>query len=243
MRAEYAAGQRGAYSPVMSPPARRLFSPFDPRSALGRLGISLCMAGALVAVLRGVAGVNGVVTALGGWDIGGLTWLVLVWLTTANADAIVTRARAGAEDPGRRAAYFVVLLGSSASLLAATLLSRRVKSMADDGERTLLVSLCFIAVAIAWMLAHTAFTLRYAHLYYREDEEGVGGVEFAGSLPPSYLDFAYFAFTIGMCFQVSDMSVSSRQIRGTVLAHALISFAFNSVLLAFVLNLVFGAVG
>jgi uncharacterized membrane protein len=54
--------------------------------------------------------------------------------------------------------------------------------------------------------------------------------------------FAYFAFTIGMCFQVSDMCVTSPQIRRLVLMHAVISFTYNSIVLAFVLNLVFGAV-
>ncbi len=231
-----------AADPASTPRPRRSFSPFDPRSAIGRLVIALVVAG-VTAFVVDIFSDNAAVIALGGWDAGGLAWLALAWFVTADADAIVTRARAGAEDPGRRAAYLVVILGSFASLLAATLLSRHLKSMAADSERTVLILLCFAAVAIAWLLAHTAFTLRYAHLYYREDSEGIGGVEFAGSLPPSYLDFAYFAFTIGMCFQVSDMSVSSPQIRRTVLAHAMISFAFNSVLLAFVLNLVFGAVG
>ena len=63
--------------------------------------------------------------------------------------------------------------------------------------------------------------------------------ELPGKEPPSYFDFAYFAFTIGMCFQVSDVCVTSRQIRRAVLLHAVISFAYNSVILAFVLNLVF----
>ena len=81
---------------------------------------------------------------------------------------------------------------------------------------------------------------RYAHLYYREDAEGVGGVTFPGEHPPTYSDFAYFAFTVGMCFQVSDACVTSPQIRRTVLAHAVVSFVYNSVILAFVLNLVFG---
>ena len=227
---------------TVSSPRARSFSPFDPRSAIGRLVLALLVAGGVVAVLRALS-ISSLVITLGSWDAGGLTWLGLAWLVTVDADAIVTHDRAGAEDPGRRAAYLIVTLGSFASLLAATLLSRHLKSVADDSERTVLVALCFGAVAIAWLLTHTAFTLRYAHLYYREDSEGVGGVEFAGSLPPSYLDFAYLAFTIGMCFQVSDMSVSSPQIRRAVLAHAMISFAFNSVLLAFVLNLVFGAVG
>ena len=61
-----------------------------------------------------------------------------------------------------------------------------------------------------------------------------------GHTPPAYFDFAYFAFTLGMCFQVSDACVSSHQIRKVVLLHAVISFAYNSVILAFVLNLVFG---
>jgi uncharacterized membrane protein len=60
-------------------------------------------------------------------------------------------------------------------------------------------------VLIAWLLTHTAYTLRYAHLYYRDDEEGIGGLEFPGKEPSDALDFAYFAFTLGMCFQVSDV--------------------------------------
>ncbi len=93
---------------------------------------------------------------------------------------------------------------------------------------------------LSWALTHTAFTLRYAHLSPREDAEGVGGIEFPGGGRPCYLDFAYLAFTIGMCFQVSDTTVCSRQIRSTVLLHAALSFFYNTAILAFVLNLVFG---
>ena len=100
-----------------------------------------------------------------------------------------------------------------------------------------------MTVALAWAIGHTAFTFRYAHLFYREDDEGIGGVTFSGANDPTYFDFAYFAFTIGMCFQVSDASVTSCQIRRAVLVHAVLSFAYNTLILAFVLNLVFGAVG
>jgi uncharacterized membrane protein len=70
-------------------------------------------------------------------------------------------------------------------------------------------------------------------------KEGIGGVEFPGGAPPAYSDFAYLAFTIGICFQVSDASVTSRQIRHTVLLHAVMSFVYTTTILAFVLNLVF----
>jgi uncharacterized membrane protein len=99
--------------------------------------------------------------------------------------------------------------------------------------------LCLATVALAWGMTQTAFAFRYARLYYRADSEGVGGLELPGKEAPDYFDFAYFAFTIGMCFQVSDVCVTSTQIRRTVLLHAVISFAYNSVILAFVLNLVF----
>src|SRR5437016_2847003 len=72
---------------------------------------------------------------------------------------------------------------------------------------------------------------------------GVGGVNFPGRSAPGYLDFAYLAFTVGMCFQVSDVTVSSPQIRHAVLLHAVLSFVYNTAILAFVLNLVFGFAG
>ena len=68
--------------------------------------------------------------------------------------------------------------------------------------------LALVAVATAWSLTHTSYTLRYAHLYYR-DEGGVGGLVFPGDRPPDDFDFAYFACTIGMCFQVSDVVIVS----------------------------------
>ena len=64
-------------------------------------------------------------------------------------------------------------------------------------------------------------------------------IDFPGGERPDYHDFAYFAFTVGMCFQVSDVQVSSRQIRRTVLHHALLPFAYSTAIIAFVLNLLF----
>lgn len=95
----------------------------------------------------------------------------------------------------------------------------------------------FLAVVLSWVVTHTMFTLRYAHLYYGDGE--VGGLDFPGVEPPVDDDFAYFAFTIGMCFQVSDVVISSSRIRREALLHALLSFVYNTVILALSLNLVF----
>jgi uncharacterized membrane protein len=172
------------------------------------------------------------------WNVGGFVLLLVAWSSIVHADPAVTRERARADDPGRTLVYVIVVLTSFVSLLAATALARTAHTLTANRER-IFMGLCLTTVSMAWTVTHTAFTLRYAHLYYRDDSEGVGGITVPGVGDPTYFDFAYFAFTIGMCFQVSDICVTSRQIRQTVLFHALISFAYNSVILAFVLNLVF----
>jgi uncharacterized membrane protein len=96
------------------------------------------------------------------------------------------------------------------------------------------------AVVSAWGLTHTAYALRYAHLYYRDDDDGEGGLEFPGKIDPDGFDFAYFSFTLGMCFQVSDVCITSRTIRRTVLSHTLLSFLYNTVVLGLALNLMLG---
>jgi uncharacterized membrane protein len=214
---------------------RRLW---NPRHALTRVGLSV-LAGA-VAYALGAPRLAMPSALLLAWDAAGLALLGLSWSLFATADAKLTRQRAADEDPGRRVVYVIVVLTSLVSILAATALVGTVHDL-EPGPKHVLAGLCLTAVVLAWALTHTAFTFRYAHLYYREDAEGVGGVDFPGNHPPAYFDFAYFAFTVGMCFQVSDTCVSSAQIRRSVLLHAIISFAYNSILLAFVLNLVFGA--
>jgi uncharacterized membrane protein len=211
-----------------------------PRRATGRIGLAIA-AGALggwgFSVHHPMA-----LAVVAGWDLGGLVMLALAWLTIVRCDPALTQERAGSEDPGRTAVYVLVTVTSGVSLFAATILSRRARVIAAE-DPAVLVGLCLLAVALAWALTHTSFTMRYAHLYYREDAEGVGGVELPGGGRPSYADFAYFAFTVGMCFQVSDCTVSSPQIRRAVLMHAVLSFVYNTVILALTLNLVFGAAG
>jgi uncharacterized membrane protein len=92
-------------------------------------------------------------------------------------------------------------------------------------------------VALAWASVHTVFTTRYARLYFTGSP---GGVDWGGSEPPSYLDFAYLAFTVGMTFQVSDTAVTDRRIRFAVLRHALLSYLFGTVFIATMINLVAG---
>ena len=182
------------------------------------------------------------VAVLGGWNAAGLTLLALAWLIIGTCDASATGERAAREDPGRTAVTGLVILASLAGVLAVTILVRKPEAIAPT-QQLELVALSLLTVMVSWTLTHTAFTLRYAHLYYREDDEGVGGAVFPGDEKPNYLDFAYLAFTVGMTFQVSDTAVSSKRIRHTVLVHAVLSFLYSTAILAFVLNLVAGLAG
>jgi len=211
-----------------------------PHTALARSAAALAIGAAagLTLSLR----YSSPVAVLGGWNAGGLTLLGLAWLIIATADAETTGRRAAADDPGRTAVTVLVLLASLAGFVAVTVLVRSPETIAPREEAELVV-LCLLTVAVSWTLTHTAFTLRYAHLYYREEGGRGGGAEFPGGAPPSYLDFAYMAFTVGMCFQVSDTPVSNPHIRHTVLAHSVLSFLYSTAFLAFVLNLVAGMAG
>jgi uncharacterized membrane protein len=176
------------------------------------------------------------------WDVAALVMVSFAWMIFLHAGPQETHRHAGSQDPGRRAVNVLVIFASAISLLATAVILRQARAQAPD-VRDLFVVLCILAVAAAWLLTHSAYALRYAHLYYRDDDEGVGGLTFPGDAAPCYLDFAYFAFTIGMCFQVSDISVPSRQIRRAVLGHSMLSFLYNTAILATAINLAVGVFG
>ena len=208
-----------------------------PARALSRAAI------ASVAALLAGAALSAVVplrlAVLSGWDVGAIVLLFFAWRRIWVSGDAETRTHAAGDDPGRAAVFVLVVLAAGGSLISTVALVHKVKAV-PGAEGDALVALSLLNVALSWAVTQTAFALRYAHLYYREDEEGVGGVEFPGGAQPSYFEFAYLAFTVGMCFQVSDSSVSSPQIRRAVLLHAVLAFVFNTAILAFALNLVFG---
>ena len=93
------------------------------------------------------------------------------------------------------------------------------------------------SVVLAWAVVHTVFSLRYADLYYEGEP---GGIDFNEDDPPSYSDFAYLAWTIGMTFQVSDTDLKTQAIRRTALRHGLLSYMFGALIIATTINLIAG---
>ena len=133
--------------------------------------------------------------------------------------------------------FFYVLISVVGMALAISL-------MPDIGDLETMrgLSLAFMAalgVISAWGVLHTSYGLHYAYLSYRS-EESAGGLTFPGEQRPDQLDFAYFAFTIGTSFAVSDVDVTDRAIRRAVLGHQILSFFYNATILALAINLVTG---
>ncbi|MBS2033540.1 DUF1345 domain-containing protein [bacterium] len=178
------------------------------------------------------------VKGLAGWIVASTAALAYQGWMIARSNAEQTRRRASLEDPGRTVVWLMILAACLFSLVASLVLmgEKDLRSHAPE------MLACLWAVLSSWFLTHTSFTLRYAHLYYRDDRNQ-GGLEFPGDQPPDDWDFAYYAFTIGMCFQTSDVSVSDRSIRRTTLLHSIISFFFNTAILALTFNLIMGHLG
>ncbi len=175
-----------------------------------------------------------------GWIAASLALLIRVWTVTLEGDALSTRERASAEDPGRNAALSLVLLASVFGFIAAIQLLGRTKDIAPNVNPSITIALGLLSIVTSWTLIHTAMQIRYAHMYYFEcgDETGL---QFPGGKEPSDLDFAYFSFVIGMTFQVSDVQVTQPSMRRLVLFHGILSFVFNTAILALTVNILSGA--
>lgn len=202
----------------------------DLRRALPRLVLSL--AAALFAAW--VFGSFGwVVQIVAAWSGLSLTQLGLSWWIIASSTAEETQRWVEEEDPARQVTTLFIVFANLVSLLLTIYLLRHLRTLPGVNHR-LMVGLCLTAVLVSWFSTHTTYTAHYAHRYYRDG----GGLNFPENVPPAFWDFAYFAFTLGMCFQVSDVTIGKGKLRRIALGHALLSFFFNTSILALALNAV-----
>ncbi|MBD1394450.1 DUF1345 domain-containing protein [Mucilaginibacter glaciei] len=169
-----------------------------------------------------------------------LSWIVILWAHPKDIRKI-----ASLEDSSRYLITLFVLTASLVSLLAIFLLLKSSKGESEEKVAGYVI-LAMGAVITSWWMVHTIYTMRYAHLYYSVDKGNrkfAGGLEFPGDdKEPDYMDFVYFSFVLGMTFQVSDVEISSKQIRRIAWAHGLISFAFNTAIVALSINIISGLV-
>ena len=212
-----------------------------------------------VAIAIACAG-GAITSAQSGWRFGllvGLAALCIVysawsWVVMWPFDGHQTRTHAQAEEPGRLVSHVLVVFLAFGCLASVALLL-----LGTDGDRDVQAAVALLSCAVAWFSVHTIFTALYGQLYYADAEAGLadeltgrapsgddgGGIDFAGTVVPSYRDFAYVAFTMGMCFQVSDTGFRNTTMRTAGLQHALISYVFGTVVIAALINFVAGLGG
>ncbi len=170
-----------------------------------------------------------------GWDVAAVFSLGSTWRTVGRLNPEGSERSAVHQDPSVPASELVLILSAVACLGGVGLALVKAGQVGGDTKAYLIV-LGVVSVVASWATVHTIFTLRYARLYYGAGR--AGGIDFNEGQAPSYLDFAYVAFTIGMTFQVSDTDLTSHEIRRTALRHALLSYLFGAVIIGMMINIV-----
>jgi len=208
-----------------------------------RLVLSLIVLAAALALLP--PSLPAALRVAGAWDSGVVVFLGLTWWMVAHCPRDRTRATVLANDQGRVGVLLLVLCAIVASMAAIFLLLERPKGAGE--AHGLQVALAVLTIVCSWMLTHVMYALHYAHRFYRDDpatpeDNATGGLVFPGAGAPHYWDFLYFSLVIGMTCQVSDVQVSSRAMRELVLWHGVLSFAFNTIILALSINIVAGLI-
>ena len=172
------------------------------------------------------------------WDAAVAVYLLAVYEMMARADLTRIRRQSALQDEGRFGVLVLTVLAALASLGA---IVAELGSHPGDGRTGFRLTLATVTIALSWGLVHTIFALHYAHEFHA-DRRGGGGLAFPGAGEPTYWDFVYFSFVIGMTSQVSDVAVTSKTIRRTVTAHGIVSFFFNAALLALTVNIAASAI-
>lgn len=205
-----------------------------------RLAISLFIALAVFFVFRNSLRTLELILAV--WLGCAVSIIFLNWLMICTTHPRDIRRMAKIQDSSRLFIFLFIVIAAVLSLLAMVLLLKSTKGL-PEAYRFARIILSTVSVIISWWLIHTVFAVHYAHMFYDTDtDEGtkmpVGGLEFPGTKEPDYLDFVYFSFVIGMTWQVSDVEISDRMIRRLGLVHGLISWAFNTAIIALTINII-----
>jgi uncharacterized membrane protein len=185
--------------------------------------------------------------ALIAWNVATFVFIALVGWMMARSSEQSIRAHAALEDEQRWVLLAVGTVAACAALAAIVSELGAVKDMTGF-DKTAHIALVTATILTAWTFIHLLFTIHYAHEYYADEDDDLStpgvrrGLRFPGDRDPTYADFLYFSFVIGCASQTADVETVSRAMRQTTLAHGVVSFFFNTVILALTINIGAGLV-
>jgi uncharacterized membrane protein len=170
----------------------------------------------------------------------GSTWVLMV-----QANPKKMRRHAQSQDQGRLVILSLITAAACASILAIIFILKDTKG---KDANIVIPHLILVVITIigSWLLVHTIFALHYAYQYYQDHKTQInshaGGLDFPEDIEPDYWDFLYFSFVIGMTSQVSDVQITSQSLRRLALLHSILSFFFNTVIVAMSINIIAGLI-
>lgn len=180
--------------------------------------------------------------ALCAWDTGVIVYVVLSGLLFFTEHASRMEADAEAQQEGEWTIFALtvaVVIVSFVAIVGEFSVTKEVAGL----RKELHIGLVALTLFVSWLMTHITFAFRYAHEYYARDNGGPEidrGLDFPGEKRPDYLDFMYFSLVLGMTFQVSDVQITARKLRRLAVVHGLLSFLFNTVIVALTVNLAAG---
>lgn len=168
------------------------------------------------------------------WDVFIALYVTLAFVTVMTCTTSQIKRQAAIQDDGRFLILALTAFTAFASIAAIVL------ELGFKPQQAPQLILAVVTIALSWTAIHTTFALHYAHEYYRSTEPS--GLQFPGDAAPDYWDFVYFSFVIGMTAQTSDVGITDKIIRRTAIAHGVVSFIFNTALLALMVNIAASAI-
>jgi uncharacterized membrane protein len=174
------------------------------------------------------------------WDIGVIVYLALSGFLFSTEHLDHMAEDAARQEEGEWTIFWLTVAAVTFSFVAIVGEFANIDKNMPVAQRNLHVMLVALTLLASWLMTHTTFAFRYAHEYYEVDDsaEGIaGGLEFPGEKRPDYLDFMYFSLVLGMTFQVSDVQITARKFRRVAAVHGLLSFLFNTIILALTVNI------
>ena len=218
------------------------------RLLVGRPRLFISIIVAVVAYVVEPSTVLPVTRALIAWNIGTWLYIALHMFMMATSDEKTIRWRAGITDDGQ----FVILTLAAVAAMASVVAIVAQLSITKDLkglDKGLHLGLAGLTILSAWVFIHLTFAIHYAHQFFDEHkvQDGEkptlhGGLKFPDTSDPDYWDFLYFSFIIGVASQTADVEITSKVMRRASLAHSILSFFFNSAILALTINIAAGLI-
>lgn len=227
------------------PKAKRRFRWYNPRS-IGRSIVlrPRIIMGALAAVAAWFllpVSFRGAVREALAWCAGGSAYLVTAFYVMQKCHSDKIRTRAARQDDSGVVILVVVLMAMFSSFAAIFGLLVEAKAASEEGK-LFFAALAAATIIISWLVTQVSFTMHYAHEYYSPDHfidksDAANALTFPGDTRPDYWDFFYFATSFGAASQTSDVVINSKSMRRLTTLHAIVSFFFNTMVLALTINL------